>query len=147
MYAQALGELQYDVVMTGVQGCDDRDGQLGPLLAAMLDLPCVSVATGVQLGAGTVTVNKEYAGGVLGRFEVTLPAVIGVQAARQTPRYAPVSKVRQVQKTASLDEVDVDEADALSSVVAIAPPQRGAGAQMLDGVEALLDVLKAKGVA
>ena len=34
LYAEALADLEYDLVLTGVQGCDDRDGQLGPLLAA-----------------------------------------------------------------------------------------------------------------
>ena len=147
-FAQALGDLEYDVVMTGVQGCDDRDGQLGPLLAAMLGLPCVSVATEVRAGGGAVTLSKEYSGGMMARYEVSLPAVIGVQAARQTPRYAPVSKVRQVQKTCSLDTIEVDDdLPVLSSAVAMAPPESGDGATMLDGVDALLTLLEEKGVA
>jgi len=148
LYTEALGDISADLILTGVQGCDDRDGQVGPLLAAMLGWPCVSVATGVDVSGGAVTLEKEYSGGITAKFEVTLPAVVGVQAARETPRYVAVSKVRQVQKTASLDEIDVDDpTDPLSSVLSMAPPQTGEGAKMLAGVEALADILREKGVA
>ena len=36
----------------------------------------------------------------MGRFEVALPAVLGIQAAEKPPRYVPVAKVRAAIKTA-----------------------------------------------
>lgn len=147
LYAEAIRGLSYDLVMTGVQAVDDRDGQFGPVLGALLGLPCVCVATHVEPGDGAISLTKEYAGGVLGRFEVKLPAVLGIQASRQTPRYVAVSKVRQVQQTATIDEVEVDDPVApLSAVRAMRPPEAGAGATMLADVEALANVLRDKGV-
>lgn len=112
--AEALSGLAADLILTGVQAADDRDGQVGALLAGFLDLPHVGVVTGIQVdtAAGTAVVHKEYAGGMLAEFEVALPAVVGIQAAAQPPRYVPISKIRQAMKEKRLEEITVDAADA-----------------------------------
>jgi electron transfer flavoprotein beta subunit len=103
--AGVIGGLGADLVLGGVQAPDDLDGQLPVLLASALGLPCVSVVSGVTVAGGTAVVRQEYSGGLMAELEVTLPAVIGVQAARQAPRYAAVSRVRQLMKQVSLEEV------------------------------------------
>ncbi|MDH5671220.1 MAG: hypothetical protein OEZ06_03670 [Myxococcales bacterium] len=145
--AAALGTLDYDLVLTGVQGADDRDGQLGPLLASLLDVPCVNVASGVSAADGAVTVHKEYSGGKMARFSMALPGLLGIQAAAQSPRYVPVSKVRAVQKEASLQELEVEgDFEPLSRVAAMSAPEQSAGAKMLGGAPELLALLKEQGV-
>ena len=83
----------------------------------------------------------------MGEFEVDLPAVLGIQAAKQPPRYAPVSKIKQVQETAVIEEITIGDlgTGAGSSVASMAPPEKGVGAEMLDDIEDLIDVLKDKG--
>lgn len=127
---------------------DDRDGQLGPILATYLGIPCVSVVSGVSISGSVATVHKEYSGGMMGEFEVELPAVLGIQAAGQVPRYAPVSKIRQVQETATIFEVSMGDLASGSggTVSSMAPPAKGSRAEMLDSAEDLVDVLKEKGV-
>ena len=135
-FANALKGMSYDLVLTGVQAVDDRDGQLGGLLARYLGLPCVSVVTGVEAGGGgSILVHKEYGGGVVAEFEVSLPAVLGVQAARETPRYVPVAKVRQAMRDTSIEETPAGGtgASAGSSVKRIFKPVSGKGAQMFSG--------------
>jgi electron transfer flavoprotein beta subunit len=138
----------FDLILTGVQAADDRDGQLAPTLAALLDLPCVEVVTGITPGEGSLVLHKEYSGGILAEYEVTLPAILGIQAARQAPRYAPVSKVRQIQQSATIEAANAtaDAAAAGLEVLIMTPPETGEGAQMLDGVEELVAVLDSKGV-
>jgi electron transfer flavoprotein beta subunit len=145
-FAAAIGPLGADLILTGVQSAADRDGQLAPLLAARLGLPCVSVVTGVQPQGKAVLLKKEYSGGVMAEFEADLPVVLGIQAARQTPRYAPVSKVRQVQQSAKLEDFAASGGAAPSQVVKMAPPPRGQGCKMLKSADELLAVLKEKGV-
>ncbi len=132
---QALDTVDYDVILTGVQAADDRDGQLGVLLANYLGIPHVSVVSDISVSGDTLTLHKEYAGGVMARFEVTPKVVLGVQAARQTPRYAAVSRVRQVMKEAELSEIAADATDvsAGSSVRRMSTPEKGEGAKMLEG--------------
>lgn len=147
IFQQAVGQGAYDLILTGVQAADDRDGQLAPTLAALLGLPSVEVVTGVTPGAGTVTLHKEYSGGTVAEFEVDLPAVLGIQAARQAPRYAPVSKVRQIQQDTTLDTLAGESGSGAGfAVVEMTPPETGEGAQMLGDVEELMAVLDSKGV-
>lgn len=135
--AQVLGSVRYDLILTGVQAADDRDGQVGILLASALDLPHVSVVSGVELVADgkAVTVRQEYSGGVMAELEVDLPAVLGIQAAREAPRYAPVSKVRQAMKTQKLEEVAAPavEVGAGSTVSRLSKPEAGGRAEILEG--------------
>lgn len=135
--AQVLRSVPYDLVLTGVQAADDRDGQIGILLATALDLPHVSVVSGVELAAGgkAVTIRQEYAGGIMAELEVDLPAVLGIQAAREAPRYAPVSKVRQAMKTQKLEEIPAPavEAGEGSTVSRLSKPEAGGRAEMLEG--------------
>ena len=110
-------------------------------------MPCICVATGVTASGDKVQLTKEYAGGLGARFEVTTPAVLGIQAARQTPRYVAVSKIRQIQQTANIDEIEVDEPPECSAtVLSMAPPETGGGASMLADVGALAEILREKGV-
>lgn len=147
IFAQAVGSISYDLVLTGVQAPDDVDGQLAPTVAAQLGVPCIEVITSVEASDGSVTVHKEYAGGVLAEFEMTLPGVLGIQAAAQSPRYAPVSKVRQIQESATLEEVaGAGGVAGKFSIVVMTPPETGEGAQMLESVEELIAVLDSKGV-
>jgi len=146
-FASAAQGLGADLVLVGVQSPGDRDGQLAPMMAAHMDVPSVSVVTGVQPSGQMVTVHKEYSGGMMAEFEVDLPAVLGIQAARQAPRYAPVSKVRQVQQSASLESLDAQAGGAnTGKVLKLEPPPKGQGAKMLSSAEDILEILKEKGV-
>ncbi|MCP4202004.1 MAG: electron transfer flavoprotein subunit beta/FixA family protein [bacterium] len=147
VFSQVVSSLAHDLVLTGVQSAEDLDGQLGPMVAAMLAEPCVEVVTQVAAANGGISIHKEYSGGVVAEFEVETPAVIGIQASRQAPRYAPVSKVRQIQESATIETVSVKGSDGSTvTVVQMTPPETGDGAQMLGDVEELVKVLESKGV-
>lgn len=146
-FAQVVSSLPHDLVMTGVQSAEDVDGQLGPMVAAMLEEPCVEVVTQVATRDSSVSIHKEYSGGVVAEFEVDTPAVLGIQASQQAPRYAPVSKVRQVQESSTIETVSGTSTDgAAFTVVQMTPPETGEGAQMLSDVGELISVLESKGV-
>src|SRR5512135_207934 len=103
--AEAIRRMSLDIVFTGVQASNDLDGQIGPMLAAYLDMPYVGGVSSVEVAGDTATVNKEFAGGDGAKYAIQLPAVIGVQAASKPPRYAPISKVRQIAQSATIDKI------------------------------------------
>ncbi|MBI5053670.1 MAG: electron transfer flavoprotein subunit beta/FixA family protein [Chloroflexi bacterium] len=152
LIAEAIKNMSPDIIMTGVQAADDRDGQIGPMIAAHLGLPYVGVVTSVAVKDGKAVVHKEYAGGVMAEFEVTLPMVVGVQAAHQPPRYAPVSKIRQIAKTAKVDEISGGApVGSGSSVRKMFKPQSAGHAEMWDGdaaevAEKIVGMIKEKGL-
>jgi electron transfer flavoprotein beta subunit len=110
-FTAVVKELQPDLVLTGVQANNDLDGSLGPLLAGCLEIPYVGYISGVSLSEGKSKVRKEYPGGLIAEMDVTLPAVLGIQAAEQPPRYVAVSKVRQMMKTSTIEERTVSDLD------------------------------------
>lgn len=152
--AAATRERPYDLILTGVQAADDLDGQVGVLLATYLGLPHISVVSGIEVEpmTRTATVHQEYAGGIMATFEVDLPAVLGVQASRAIPRYAPVSRVRQAMKTARIEEIKATTpAGAGISVRRMFKPESTEHAEMLEGdtdeiVDRVIEILRERGI-
>lgn len=153
LLADAIREMDYDLVFAGVQAVDDLDGQVAPMLAALLGVPHVGVVTGVQQANGAVKVQKEFWGGITADLEVDTPAVLGIQAARQAPRYAPVSRVRQAMKEATIEEIEVDELPEAPAapLQRMFIPETTGGAEMLEGDEAtiaekIVEILRERGL-
>jgi len=151
--ATTVTPLQPDLVLTGVQGHNDLDGQVGPLLAAYLNMPYVGYVAGVTVSDGKAIVRKEYPGGLIAEMEVTLPAVLGIQAAAEPPRYVAISKIRQMMKTATIEEQDAAELDTSGGPVVsrLFQPEVGERATMIEGDEGeiaakLIEILKEAGV-
>ncbi len=151
---RALGDIRFDLILTGTQAVDDLDGFVGALLAARLGLPYVGYVTRVVPGSGAITVDKEYPGGLTAEIEVRGPAVLGIQAAEKPPRYVVTSKVMEAMKTARIEELAVDLADkgAGALVTAMAAPEAGRRAEMIEGTveqvaERLAGLLRERGIA
>ncbi len=152
--AVAIREQPYDLILTGVQAADDLDGQVGVLLATYLGIPHISVVSGIEAEpmTRTATVHQEYAGGIMATFELDLPAVLGVQASRAIPRYAPVSRVRQAMKTARIEEIEsTTPAGAGISVRRMFKPESTEHAEMLEGdtdeiVDRVIEILRERGI-
>ncbi len=152
--AAAIREQPYDLILTGVQAADDLDGQLGVLLATYLGIPHISVVSGIEVNpiSRIATVHQEYAGGIMATFEVDLPVVLGVQASRAIPRYAPVSRVRQAMKTAQIEEIEATTpAGAGISVRRMFKPESAEHAEMIEGdtaeiVDRVIEILRERGL-
>ncbi|MCM8745814.1 hypothetical protein NET03_04660 [Thermomicrobium sp. CFH 73360] len=147
-----IQELGPRLVLTGVQAPDDLDGQLAPTLAALLGWPHASVVIGSELVDGVVQVRKELWGGITMTLELELPAVLGVQAARQAPRYVPISRVRQVMREASIETREVEAPDGLvPAVTTLRVPEQAGRAEILTGSPAeiadrIIELLRARGL-
>jgi len=150
---------KYDLILTGAQA-DDGAGQVGGMLAAMLDWPYASLVNHIEvLDDSKLKVGREIAGGNQEMNEIDLPCVLSIQTGINEPRYV---GIRGIRKVASL-EIPVHGASDLG----IAPesvgqagakvvradyfmPELGEGAEMLEGsseekIEKLIEILKAKG--
>ena len=149
------GVLPADLVLSGCQAIDDLDGFVGPLLAGAIGLPYLGLVSRIQVdpAAGKAVVAKEYAGGVMGRFEVALPAFLGVQGCEKPPRYVPIAKVRAAMAAGGIEAVPAASGPAVTplAVTAMAKPEAAGHAEMLEGsvrdvAERLADILAARGL-
>ena len=68
----------YDLILTGKETIDYNGGAVGGMIAELLDLPYVALATSVQLSGNTATVKREIEGGEE-TVEVNLPLVVSCQ--------------------------------------------------------------------
>jgi len=128
--------LPVDLVLTGCQAIDDLDGLIGPLVAEHMGMPYVGIVTGVDGSAsGVVRLSREYPGGLRGRFEVDLPAVVGIQGAEKPPRYVPIAKVRVAMASGKIESIPAaSDAEApLLDVLEMRKPVFAERAEMIEG--------------
>jgi electron transfer flavoprotein beta subunit len=152
-FTSVVPDLQPDLVLIGVQSHDDIDGAVGPLLAEYLGMPYVGYISGVTVEDGKSKVRKEYPGGLIAEMEIVLPAVLGIQAAEEPPRYVAISKVRQAMKSATIDAQEVVEFDPSGgpTISRMFQSETGARATMIEGDEEeiaakLVEIFKEIGV-
>ncbi len=155
----AIEKGQYDLVMTGALA-DDGAGQVGGMLAAMLDWPYASVVNSIDTQDGqTIKVGREIEGGNQEMNEIQLPCVLSIQTGINEPRYVGIRGIRKVASveipTNGAGDLGV-AADAVGDAgakvkrVDYFTPELGEGAEMLEGsleekIEKLVEMLKAKG--
>jgi electron transfer flavoprotein beta subunit len=152
--AKVIEELDPDLVLTGVQAHNDLDGQLGPLLAGYLGLPYVGYIAGVAIDDGKIIARKEYPGGLIAEMEVELPAVLGIQAAEEPPRYVAFSRINQAKKTATIEDRVLAELDQSGGPVIdrMYPRDVGKRATMIEGdaeeiADRILQIIAAQGIS
>lgn len=150
--AEAIRGMGADLVFAGVQASNDIDGQIGPMIAAYLDLPYLGGTSAIEVSDGAATVTKEFSGGTGMKYSVMLPFVAGVQSAPKPPRYAPVSKVRQMAQTVTIEKlIPSGEANAGLSFRKMAPPVVTGHAEMIEGspkevAAKIAELLKSRGL-
>jgi electron transfer flavoprotein beta subunit len=155
----AVEKGNYNLILTGAQA-DEGAGQVGGMLAAMLDLPYASLVSSIDVeGSDKIKVGREIAGGNQEMNELTLPCVLSIQTGINEPRYVGIRGIRKVASVeipvqgASDLGVSADavgEAGAALKRLDYFVPELGDGAEMLEGstdeiVEKLVELLKAKG--
>lgn len=151
--AETLGPVEYDLVLSGVQASDELEGQVTMLVAAALGLPHMSVVVSVTPEGDGLKVTKEYWGGITADYLVHLPAVLGIQTAREAPRYVAVARIKQAQDSGALASVDMPRPEDKGRVhiTAMRLPESGDGAEMIDGdeeaaAEKVYEILSTAGV-
>jgi len=149
----------YNLILTGTQA-DDGAGQVGGMLAAMLDWPYASLVSSIEvLDDKKIKVGREISGGNEEMNEMDLPCVLSIQTGINEPRYV---GIRGIRKVSSID-IPVHAAGDLGispeAVGASAAkvkrldyfmPEPGEGAEILEGstdeiIDKLVELLKAKG--
>jgi len=154
----AVAKGKYDLILTGAQA-DDGAGQVGGMLAAMLDYPYASLVNKIEVNGDKLTVGREIEGGNQEMSEISMPCVLSIQTGINEPRYVGIRGIRKVASveipTLAAGDLGVDAASvgAAGAKVKRADyfvPEMGEGAEMLEGsteeiIAKLIDHLKAKG--
>ncbi len=92
-------EVGYDMILTGKETIDYNGSQVGGMIAELLDLPYLSLATKLEMNGGTASITREVQGGTedvevngpfvlsaaKGMAEQRIPNMRGIMAARTKP--------------------------------------------------------------
>ncbi len=131
----------YDLIFTGKETIDYNGGAVGGMLAEMLDLPYVALATNFQLNANTATITREIEGGEE-IVEVSLPVVVSCQKGVAEARI-PNMRGIMAARTKPLKVIEPKEAEVQTQFSSFGLPPAKAGVKLVspDNVEELIRLL------
>lgn len=155
--AKAIREMEYDLVLTGVQADDDNAGMVGVMLSEHLGISHSAVVTGIEPGDGEATIRMELEGGIDEMAKIRLPALLTIQTGINEPRYVSIMGIRKASKkeliVKGMDELGLSQDDLTpqTTIEEVFPPPETEGAEMIEGdpaavAEAILRIMKEKGV-
>lgn len=139
--ANVSKENQYDLVFTGKETIDYNGSSIGGMVAEMLDMPYVSLATKFTLEGNEAIINREIEGGEETN-KVQLPVVVSCQKGMAEQRI-PNMKGIMGARTKPLKVIEPLAVEALTSVASFDLPPAKAGVKLVspDHPEELIRLL------
>jgi electron transfer flavoprotein beta subunit len=139
--AQVAKEGGYDLVFTGKETIDYNGSSIGGMVAELLDLPYVSLATKLELEGNNVKLTREIEGGEE-TVETSLPLVVSAQKGMAEQRI-PNMKGIMGARTKPLKVVEPVAVEALTSIAGFELPPAKAGVKLVpaDNPEELVRLL------
>jgi len=136
-----IKELEFDLILCGKQAVDDDNLQVGPMVAELLELPCVTFIADLKLENGKATAKREIEGGTM-VIETSLPAVLTAEKGLNEPRY-PALRGIMMAKRKPIDERQLQYIEPKIDVVSVEyPPTREGGKIVGEGAEAVPELVK-----
>lgn len=131
-------EREFDLILAGNVAIDEASGQVGPRLAAKLNIPFVTTIVDLAITDGIVNIDKDVEGD-LEKVETKLPLLVTCQQGLNEPRYPSLPGIMQAKRkpleVLELDDLDLDEEDVKPKTKTIdiyLPAQKQAG-RVLEG--------------
>lgn len=153
--AAAVARGPYDVIFTGSESTDGYTGTVPMAVAGLLGIPALTFARKVEVGEGSVRIERQTDLGY-DVIEAPTPALVSVTASAAEPRYATLkgimaAKSKPVEQLSLADlGLDAGAVAPTQRVVGITPaPPRARGEIIQDGdgaVARIVDLLAEAGV-
>jgi len=139
--AAAAKDGGYDLVLTGKETIDYNGSSIGGMVAELMDVPYISLATKLDLNNGTATVIREIEGGEETN-EVSLPCVISCQKGMAEQRI-PNMKGIMGARTKPLTVKEPISVETLTHIVSFDLPPAKSGVKLVsaDNPEELVRLL------
>jgi electron transfer flavoprotein beta subunit len=139
--AAELKDGGYDLILFGKMAIDDSNQQVGPMVAELLGMPCVTCVAHLDLADGKGTAEREVEGGM----EVLLfplPAVLTADKGLNEPRYPALKGIMAAKKKPlEVKPVQLD-ATGLEVLAMAPPPERKDGRIVGEGAAAVPELVR-----
>jgi electron transfer flavoprotein beta subunit len=141
MLADQLRDQAADLVLFGMKAADDEQQQVGPMVAELLNLPCVTAVSAYEIEGQNLVCHREIDGGTE-IVETPLPAVVTITKGAFEPRY-PSLKGIMAAKRKPLEEIDVPAGESRVEVLELSlPPDRPPGRIVGQGPDAVPELVR-----
>jgi electron transfer flavoprotein beta subunit len=131
----------FDLILFGKMAVDDYNHQVGPMVAELLGLPCITAVSHLTVAGGAVEAEREIEGGV----EVStcsLPAVVTCDKGLNIPRLPSLKGIMAAKKK-PLDVKPLSLGAGTLGVLSLTPPpERKAGRIVGEGPEAVPELVR-----
>jgi len=143
--ARALAaELQdgaFDLILFGKLAIDDYNHQVGPMVAELLGLPCVTSVSRLEIADGKGVAEREIEGGIE-VCEFPLPAVLTVDKGLNEPRYPALKGIMAAKKKPmEIKPTPLGVGD-VEIVALTVPPERKEGKIVGEGPAAVPELVR-----
>lgn len=139
--AAKIKDLGADLVLMGKEAIDDGNMQVGPMLSELLDFPCLTVVTKLDVADNLVKAEREIEGGseVL---QTSTPCIVTCQKGLNEPRFPSIRGVMMAKKKQVAEEtVTLEEAKVVISSLNY-PTARGQSKIVGEGVAAVAELVR-----
>ena len=139
--AAQLKDGGYDLILFGRMSIDSSNQSVGPMVADLLGLPCVTAASRLDVSGGTGKAQRELEG-ASETVEFPLPAVVSIDEGVARPRYPSLKGIMAAKKKPL--EVKPAQLGAVSVTVTTMelPPERSAGRIIGEGPDAVPELVR-----
>ena len=131
----------FDLILFGKMAIDDYNHQVGPMVAELLDLPCVTTVAHLEIENGKGTAEREIEGGVE-VVEFPLPAVLTTDKGLNEPRYPALKGIMAAKKKPLEVKPVTIAAGGLDVLALMPPPERQAGKIVGEGAAAVAELVR-----
>jgi electron transfer flavoprotein beta subunit len=139
--AAELRDGGYDLILFGKVALDSSNQTVGPMTAELLDLPCVSAASKLEIADGRGTARRELEGAAE-IVEFPLPAVVTIDEGIARPRLASLKGIMSAKKK-PLDVKPAQPGEAHLTVKTMElPPERVGGRIVGEGTAAVPELVR-----
>lgn len=141
LLAETLKTTDFDLLILGKEVIDDGTQHLGPMLGELLDMPCISLITKLEVADGKVTAERETGEGVE-VIEASTPCILTAQKGLNEPRY-PSLRGKMTAKKAVIDVREGAAGEVRLEITGMEyPPARGEAKLVGEGVEAVPELVR-----
>ena len=131
----------YDLLLFGKMAIDDYNQQVGPMVAELLDLPCVTTIAHLEISGGRGVAEREIEGGVE-VVEFPLPAVLTTDKGLNEPRYPALKGIMAAKKKPLEVKVVTLGGGGLEVLALTLPPERQAAKIVGEGPGAVPELVR-----
>ena len=139
--ADALKDKNMDMLLLGKQAIDDDSHAIGQIVATMLNVPCVSDISSLEIEGNKAKIKRAIEGGDE-IIEIELPAVFTCDKSLNNPRLPSFMGIKKA-KQKEIVEINAEATESTLKIEKmVLPPQRTAGLFIGEGVDAIPELIK-----